>query len=71
MFDLFQIASDDQFALIGCAGAVLGSMFLMYVSYFLGPAARQARSGQMEKLVRQRQQMLGQPAAEPAREKAA
>lgn len=70
MFDLFQSASDDQVALLGCAGAVFGSMMLMYVSYFFGPVARQQRLGQMEQLVRQRQQMLTQ-AAELARDKAA
>lgn len=71
MFDLFQAASDDQLALMGCAGAILVSGFLMYVSYFLGPMAKQERIHQMERLVRQRQQLLEQHAAEIAREKAA
>ena len=39
--NFFQNASDDQIALIGCLVALLGSMTLMYVSYFVGPAARQ------------------------------
>jgi len=40
---LFQNASDDQIALIGCLVALAGSMGIMYVSYFIGPAARQNR----------------------------
>lgn len=40
--NLFQNASDDQVALIGCLVALVGSMALMYVSYFAGPAARRA-----------------------------
>lgn len=71
MFDLFQSASDDQLALMGCATAVLSSMTLMYLSYFFGPVARQQRMSQMEQLVRQRQQLLTQQAAEVARDKAA
>lgn len=71
MLHLFQAASDDQLALMGCAAAVMGSMFLMYISYFFGPAAREQRTGQMEKLVRQRQQLLSQHAREHGREKAA
>lgn len=42
--NLFQNASDDQVALIGCLVALVGSMALMYVSYFVGPAARRASS---------------------------
>ncbi len=38
--NLLQNASDDQVALIGCVVALAGSMALMYVSYFVGPAAR-------------------------------
>lgn len=38
--NLFQNASDDQLALVGCLVALVGSMTLMYVSYFVGPAAR-------------------------------
>ena len=41
--NLLQNASDDQVALIGCLVALVGSMALMYVSYFVGPAARRAR----------------------------
>jgi hypothetical protein len=40
---LFQNASDDQVALMGCLVALAGSMAIMYVSYFIGPAARQGR----------------------------
>ena len=41
---LFQNASDDQIALIGCVVALAGSMAIMYVSYFVGPAGRQNRA---------------------------
>ncbi len=71
MFHFLQSASDDQIALLGCAGALLTSGFLMYVSYFLGPIARQDRMRQTDLLIRQRQQLLGQPATEITREKAA
>lgn len=40
--DLFQNASDDQIALMGCAAALLLSGGLMYVSYFLGQGRAQA-----------------------------
>lgn len=46
--NMFQNASDDQVALIGCLVALAGSMALMYVSYFVGPAAR--RTGADESL---------------------
>ncbi len=42
--NLFQNASDDQVALIGCLAALAGSMALMYLSYFVGPAARRTSS---------------------------
>jgi hypothetical protein len=58
MFEVFRSASDDQIALLGSAAALIGSAFLMYVSYFLGPMARQERAQQIELLVRQRQQLL-------------
>jgi hypothetical protein len=40
MMNLLQGASDDQVALIGCFVALAGSMALMYVSFFVGPASR-------------------------------
>lgn len=49
---LFQNASDDQIALIGCLVALAGSMGLMYVSYFIGPAARQNREAGGEQATR-------------------
>ena len=71
MWNLFQSASDDQVALLGCAGVLFTSMFLMYVSYFLGPVARQERQNQMESLIRNRQKLLEQATAETLRDKAA
>jgi hypothetical protein len=71
MFEVFRSASDDQIALLGSAGVLIASAFLMYVSYFLGPMARQERTRQMELLVRQRQQLLEQNAPELSRDKAA
>lgn len=71
MFELFQSASDDQVALMGCAGALLASGFLMYVSYFLGPVARQQRQEAMQRLIANRQLLLEEKYAETAREKAA
>lgn len=43
MFNLLQGASDDQVALIGCLVAVVGSAGLMYLSFFVGPAARKSK----------------------------
>lgn len=40
--EIFQNASDDQIALMGCAAALLFSGGLMYVSYFVGQG-RQSR----------------------------
>lgn len=71
MFELFQSASDDQVALMGCAGVLMVSGFLMYVSYFLGPAARRQRQRAMQRLIEQRQQLLAENFAETPREKAA
>lgn len=71
MFEMFQSAGDDQIALMGCAGVLLGSGFLMYVSYFLGPKAREEQERQLTALIRERQQFLETPAVKPAREKAA
>lgn len=44
MFGLMSNLSDDQTALVGCAVALGASVLLMYLSYFLGPASRQART---------------------------
>ncbi len=38
--EIFQNASDDQIALMGCAAALLFSGGLMYVSYFVGQGRR-------------------------------
>jgi hypothetical protein len=40
MMGLLQGASDDQMALIGCLVALIGSAGMMYLSFFVGPAAR-------------------------------
>ena len=40
MNNMFQGASDDQIALIGCMVALVGSAGLMYLSFFVGPASR-------------------------------
>jgi hypothetical protein len=71
MFEFFQNASDDQLALIGCAGALLGSGFLMYVSYFFGPQVRHEQGRELELLVERRRQLLETPPLEPAHERAA
>ena len=70
MYNLFQSASDDQIALLGCAGVFFGSLFLMYVSYFLGPMARQDRMRQMDLLIRQRERLLA-GSTDVSRDKAA
>ena len=71
MFDLFQNASDDQVALMGCFAILLGSGLLMYYSYFLGPVARQERVRHLDSLIRQRQQLLGMQSDKPAHDRAA
>lgn len=71
MFEMFRAASDDQTALMGCAAVLLGSGFLMYVSYFIGPVARQERQRQLDLLVQERQRLEQQSAGESRREKAA
>ena len=43
MMNLLQGASDDQVALIGCLIALVSSAGLMYLSFFVGPAARKQR----------------------------
>jgi hypothetical protein len=42
--NLLQGASDDQVALIGCLFALVSSAGLMYLSFFVGPAARKRDS---------------------------
>ncbi|MBS0203992.1 MAG: hypothetical protein JSS49_13890 [Planctomycetes bacterium] len=44
--NLLQGASDDQVALIGCLVALVGSVGMMYLSFFVGPAARKQRPNQ-------------------------
>lgn len=43
MMNLLQGASDDQVALIGCLVVLVASAGLMYLSFFVGPAARQQK----------------------------
>ncbi len=43
MMNLLQGASDDQVALIGCLVALVSSAGLMYLSFFVGPAARKQK----------------------------
>ena len=45
MMNLLQGTSDDQMALMGCFVALVGSVLLMYVSFFVGPAARKKSDG--------------------------
>ncbi len=42
--EIFQNASDDQIALMGCAAALLFSGGLMYVSYFVGHGRRSSEN---------------------------
>ena len=70
MWDLLRTANDDQFALLGCAAVLLGSGLLMYLSYFLGPVARQERIDELNSLIRQRQQLLQDTARTSVREAA-
>ena len=69
--NLFQNASDDQVALIGCLVALMGSMALMYVSYFVGPAARRASSGESRDATRLFPNRSSELAADAARDRAA
>jgi|GEM_PF-4684201 len=71
MTELFHSASDDQFALMGCAAALLTSGLLMYLSYFVGPVAREERQQAMQRLVQQRQKLVADNMREIPREKAA
>jgi hypothetical protein len=70
MFELFRSASDDQVALLGCAGALLGSGLLMYLSYFVGPMSRREPSRKLEALIQHREGAFGH-AVDSARDKAA
>ena len=73
MMNLLQGANDDQIALIGCLVALIGSATLMYVSFFVGPAARRtnrrANSGIAGQQTSSRN-VIGLP-AEHSRERAA
>ena len=71
MFELFQSASDDQIALLGCLGALFGSGMLMYISYFIGPMARQEQGRQLDALIRHREAAFKPVAIEPVHDKAA
>lgn len=42
MPSFLSLGSDDQTALMGCACAFVASLVIMYLSYFVGPQARQA-----------------------------
>lgn len=71
MMNLLQNASDDQVALIGCVAALAGSMALMYVSFFVGPAARQNREIDSSDSTRRFPVRDEQLSTEPPRERAA
>lgn len=69
MMGLLQGASDDQVALIGCLVALIGSAGLMYLSFFVGPAARkQIQPADSDSAVRQ---IPIRPAVESPHERAA
>ena len=69
--NLFQNASDDQVALIGCLVALVGSMSLMYVSYFVGPAARRASADESRDATRLFPNRSPELTADTARDRAA
>lgn len=50
--EIFQNASDDQLALMGCGLALVTSALVMYFSYFIGSSARAGRgvSSELEHL---------------------
>ena len=60
-----------QVALIGCLVALAGSMALMYVSYFVGPAARRASSNETREATRMFATRSSGIAAEVSRDRAA
>ncbi len=67
--NLLQGASDDQVALLGCLVALVSSAALMYVSFFVGPAARkQNRKIESEPTVKQ---LPLRPAGDSSHERAA
>ena len=69
MMNLLQGASDDQVALIGCLVALVSSAALMYLSFFVGPAARkQHREIESEPTVKQ---MPLRPVGDSSHERAA
>lgn len=73
MMDLMRSASDDQVALMGCLVALIGSASLMYVSFFIGPAARRSHGRVDAKIVGEptaASNVIALP-AEPSRERAA
>lgn len=67
--NLLQGASDDQVALIGCLVALVGSAGLMYLSFFVGPAARKQNQNQTSDTTIQ--QIPIRPVIETPRERAA
>lgn len=67
--NLLQGASDDQVALIGCLVALVGSAGLMYLSFFVGPAAR--KQNQIQQSDTMTQQIPIRPVIEAPRERAA
>jgi len=67
----FQNASDDQVALIGCLVALVGSLALMYVSYFIGPEARRASSDESRDATRLFPNRSSVIAADASRDRAA
>ena len=69
MMNLMQGAGDDQVALIGCLVALVVSVGLMYLSFFVGPAARkQAKEADSGRTI---QKFPMRPAVDPSHERAA
>ena len=55
--DLFTNLTDDQFALLGCFGAIIASATVMSLSYFVGPARKAQRvARQLPHVERMKQQ---------------
>jgi hypothetical protein len=66
MFNLLQGAGDDQIALLGCLVALVGSSGLMYLSFFVGPANRQAQKNRSAEI-----HQMPVRTVDPTRERAA
>lgn len=66
-----QYASDDQVALIGCVAALAGAMTILYVSYFVGPAARRSSNHSLNESTRKFPSQPTGMGSEVVRDKAA